>query len=249
MSRLDLLKQGSSAKKSTSAKPTDRRGMMNKKSPKSKAVEDDFSNNDFENELEDAPTPVTTSGEYDLNDDEEELNATDVNVIELDIDLDSEKDLEIDSSLIGDDDIEEKDDTSTKIESDLPIEEDVESTIVEGGLGVDYSEEDIKFEIEYSFDQRDELYQLYVKVIKDGGLEIAASKALHLDDIVRISVTLNELKEQVGCEARIVSVLPRNIRAAENKEGQYRYIVQFIGPNATETERVLSKYLLGYKPK
>jgi hypothetical protein len=88
-----------------------------------------------------------------------------------------------------------------------------------------------------------------VKVIKDGGLEVAAPKILHLEDIIRISVTLSELKEQVGCEARVVSVFPRNIRAAENNGDPYRYIVQFIGPNATETERVFSKYLLGYKPK
>ena len=97
--------------------------------------------------------------------------------------------------------------------------------------------------------KRDELYNSHVKVIKDGGLEVAASKILHLEDIIRISVTLSELKEQVGCEARVISVFPRNIRATENNEHQYRYIVQFIGPNATETERVLSKYLLGYKAK
>ena len=255
MSRLDLLKQSSSAKKPISTKPTGRGGMMGEKAQKSKAVEDDFSDDiladdDFENELEDAPLPA--NAEYNPNDDEDELDDTDVNVIELDIDLDSEKGLEIDDSLMGDDDNEESEDdgNSDEIESDFSIDEDDEkSDIVEGGLGVDYSEEDIKLEIEYNFDQRDELYECHVKVIKDGGLEIAASKVFNLDDIIRISITLSELKEQVGCEARVVSVFPRNIRAAENKEDQYRYIVQFIGPNATETERVLSKYLLGYKPK
>ena len=147
---------------------------------------------------------------------------------------------------MGDD--EESDNNSTEVEPSTE-EDDDKSTIVEGGLGVDYSEDDIKLEIEYSFDERDSLYNSHVKVIKDGGLEVAASKILHIEDIIRISVTLSELKEQVGCEARVVSVFPRNIRASENKEDQYRYIVQFIGPNATETERVLSKYLLGYKPK
>ena len=243
MSRLDLLKQGSTAKKTTCTKPNGRGGMMGEKTKKSQAREDDF-----ENELEDAPT--STAAEYDPNDDEDERDDTDVNVIELDIDLNSEKSLEIDASLMSDDDEEsEADDSSADIESDLPIDKDVKSTIVEAGLGVDYSEEDIKLEMEYSVDQRDELYNIHVKVIKDGGLEVAASKILHLENIIRISVTLSELKEQVGCEARVVSVFPRNIRAAENNEDPYRYIVQFIGPNATETERVFSKYLLGYKPK
>jgi len=249
MSRLDLLKQGSTAKKTTT-KPTGRGGMMGEKTQKSQAREDDLNDDiladdDFENELEDAP--ATTSGEYDLNDDEED-DGKEVNVIELDIDLDSEKVLEIDPSLMDDNDAE-SDDTSTKIESELSIEDETESDIVEAELSVNYSEEDIKLEVEYSFDQRDELYNSHVKAIKDGGLEVAASKVLHLEDIIRISVTLSELKEQVGCEARVISVFPRNIRAAENNEHQYRYIVQFIGPNATETERVLSKYLLGYKAK
>ncbi|MGQ4002168.1 PilZ domain-containing protein [Francisellaceae bacterium CB300] len=248
MSRLDLLKQGSTAKKTTT-KPTGRGGMMGEKTQKSQAREDDLNDDiladdDFENELEDAP--ATTSGEYDLNDDEED-DGKEVNVIELDIDLDSEKGLEIDPSLMGDD--TESDDTNTEIESELTIEDDEKNDIVEAELGVNYSEEDIKLEVEYSFDQRDELYNSHVKVIKDGGLEVAASKILHLEDIIRISVTLSELKEQVGCEARVISVFPRNIRATENNEHQYRYIVQFIGPNATETERVLSKYLLGYKAK
>ncbi len=222
---------------------------MGEKTQKSQAREDDLNDDiladdDFENELEDAP--ATTSGEYDLNDDEED-DGKEVNVIELDIDLDSEKGLEIDPSLMDYD--AESDDTSTKIESEQSIEDDNENDIVEAELSVNYSEEDIKLEVEYSFDQRDELYNSHVKVIKDGGLEVAASKILHLEDIIRISVTLSELKEQVGCEARVISVFPRNIRAAENNEHQYRYIVQFIGPNATETERVLSKYLLGYKAK
>jgi len=261
MSRLDLLKQSNTAKKPSKPKPTGRGGMMGEKAQKSKDIEDDFSDDiladdDFENELEDAPTPATTSGEYDPNSDEDEQDDTDVNVIELDIDLDSEKGLEIDDSLMGDDDNEESeaevdDTTNTKLEpkAELSADNDDKSTLVEGGLGIDYSEEDIRLELEYSFDQRDDLYINHVKVIKDGGLEISTSKILYLDNIVRISVTLSEIKEQVGCEARVISVFPRNIRAAENNEDPYRYIVQFIGPNATETERVLSKYLLGYKAK
>jgi Tfp pilus assembly protein PilZ len=245
MSRLDLLKQGKSTKKTTPTKPSGRGGLMGEKTKKTQAREDDLSedildDDDFQNELEDAQAPSST--EYDLNDDDDE----EVNVIELDFELDSEKGLNIDSSLMGDD--EEPDNNSTEIEPSTEDKDD-KSAIVEGGLGVDYSEDDIKLEIEYSFDERDSLYDSHVKVIKDGGLEVAASKILHIEDIIRISITLSELKEQVGCEARVVSVFPRNIRASENKEDQYRYIVQFIGPNATETERVLSKYLLGYKPK
>ena len=240
MSRLDLLKQGKSSKKTTLTKPSGRGGLMGEKTKKTQAREDDLSedilaDDDFENELENAPV-----GEYDLNDNDDDNK--EVNVIELDF----EKGLNIDPSLMGDD--EESDNNSTEVEPSTE-EDDDKSTIVESGLGVDYGEDDIKLEIEYSFDERDSLYNNHVKVIKDGGLEVAASKILHIEDIIRISVTLSELKEQVGCEARVVSVFPRNIRASENKEDQYRYIVQFIGPNATETERVLSKYLLGYKPK
>ena len=240
MSRLDLLKQGKSSKKTILTKPSGRGGLMGEKTKKTQAREDDLSedilaDDDFENELENAPV-----GEYDLNDNDDDNK--EVNVIELDF----EKGLNIDPSLMGDD--EESDNNSTEVEPSTE-EDDDKSTIVEGGLGVDYSEDDIKLAIEYSFDERDSLYNSHVKVIKDGGLEVAASKILHIEDIIRISVTLSELKEQVGCEARVVSVFPRNIRASENKEDQYRYIVQFIGPNATETERVLSKYLLGYKPK
>ena len=151
MSRLDLLKQGSTAKKTTT-KPTGRGGMMGEKTQKSQAREDDLNDDiladdDFENELEDAP--ATTSGEYDLNDDEED-DGKEVNVIELDIDLDSEKGLEIDPSLMGDD--TESDDTNTEIESELTIEDDEKNDIVEAELGVNYSEEDIKLEVEYSFD-------------------------------------------------------------------------------------------------
>jgi len=249
MSRLDLLKQGSDAKKTTSTKSTNNRGsMMGKRAKKSQAKEDVIDKgilaNDIENGLEEAYKPAA---EYDSHEDD----SKDINVIELDIDINSEKGLEIDASLIGDSEEEsQNDDVDTELESELSIDEDNEKNdLVEGDLGVDYSEEDIKLETEYSFDHRDDLYNNHVKVIKNGGLEIASSKILHLDDIVRISVTLSELKEQVGCEARIVSVFPRNIRATENKEDQYRYIIQFIGPNAPETDRILSKYLLGYKPK
>ncbi|MDE4951162.1 PilZ domain-containing protein, partial [Francisella tularensis subsp. holarctica] len=57
---------------------------------------------------------------------------------------------------------------------------------------------------------------------------------------IRISVTLTELKEQVGGEARVVSVFPQSIPSSiEHNNDKYRSIVQFIGPNAPETERVL----------
>lgn len=81
-------------------------------------------------------------------------------------------------------------------------------------------------------------------------MEINSHKVFKLGDIIRVSITLTELKEQVGCEARIISIYPKSIRSSnEESTNQYRYMVQFIGPNASETERVLNKYLLGYKVK
>ncbi|MDE5018925.1 PilZ domain-containing protein, partial [Francisella tularensis subsp. holarctica] len=70
---------------------------------------------------------------------------------------------------------------------------------------------DIKLELEYSFDPRDQLYNHYVKLIKDGVIEVSSPKILYLHYIIRISVTLTELIEQVGCEARGVSVFPQSI--------------------------------------
>ncbi|MDE4947193.1 PilZ domain-containing protein, partial [Francisella tularensis subsp. holarctica] len=45
-------------------------------------------------------------------------------------------------------------------------------------------------------------------------------------------------------------VFPQIITSSiEPNKDKYRYIVQFICPIAPETERVLSKYLFGYKQK
>lgn len=171
-----------------------------------------------------------------------------INVIE--IDLDQSEGLNIDPTLINED-YNYKQKSSPDYHytdgSDVDYED---SGIVEGNISVYYSEEDIKLELEYSFDQREQLYNHYVKLIKDGGMEVSSSKTLYLHDIIRISVTLTELKEQVGCEARVISVFNQSITSSiEQNNDKYRHIVQFIGPNAPETERVLSKYLLGYKPK
>jgi len=225
------------------------------KPQKSQQREDDLtddllSDDDFENELEDAPV-----AEYDpINDDsDDEDSSEDVNVIEIDFDS-SSGGLEIDPSLIdedGDESIDSSEEQDEEVENpDDELEDEKFNDIVEGHLSVDYSEEDIKLENEYIFEQRDQLYNHYVKAIKHGGMEIGSSRPLKLHDIVRISVTLTELKEQVGCEARVVSVFPPNLRtSSDDNNSKYRFIVQFVGPNAPETDRVLSKYLLGYKAK
>ncbi|MDE5000775.1 PilZ domain-containing protein, partial [Francisella tularensis subsp. holarctica] len=81
-------------------------------------------------------------------------------------------------------------------------------------------------------------------LIIDWGIEVSSQKIIYLHDIIMISVTLTELKEQVGCDARVVSVFPQSIPSSiEHNNEKYRYIVQLIGPNAPETEIVLSKYL------
>lgn len=252
MSRLDLLKKGSSNKKNNSSDKSPRGSMLDETAKKSQQRSDEFnedldnevlSDDDFENELEEA-----TDVDYET-DDQDESDDENVNVIEIDIE--QSKDIDLDSSLIDEDEIpdntKEKDQTADK-DNDLEEDHEEHTNIVQGNVRVDYSEEDIKFETEYTYEHREELYHTYVKAIKYGGMEIATSKVLQLHDIVRISVTLTELKEQVGCEARVISVFPQSIRSSE-ADNKYRYIVQFIGPNASETERVLSKYLLGYKVK
>ncbi|KEI35386.1 hypothetical protein FRA_34c06010 [Francisella sp. W12-1067] len=247
MSRLDLLKKANTVQKDESAKSTRRSGMLDDKAQQKQLREknittDDFlSADDFKNEL-------TPSALEDNNSNSDDIDKESVNVIEIDIN-DSEG-INLESSFIEDiDDNTDKElDSNDKKTSDDIDDETVD--IVEGNLGVNYSDADIKQELEYVFDHREDIYYLYIKVIKGGGMEINTSKILHLDDIVRISVTLTELKEQVGCEARIISAFPHNIRTAEkNDSNKYHYIVQFIGPNAPETDRVISKYLLGYKIK
>ena len=197
MSRLDLLKKGTAnntKKESNSNNP--REGMLGgHKTQKSQQRVDDLaddilSDDDFENELEDA-VPVA---EYDPTDDDsdDESSSEDVNVIEIDLDT-SSGGLEIDPALIGgdeDDDDEDEDDDSSdsqddKENTDDDIEDEKFSDIVEGHISVDYSEEDIKLENEYFFEQRDQLYNHYVKAIKHGGMEIGSSKSLKLHDIVR----------------------------------------------------------------
>ena len=251
MSRLNLLKKATpqSKKPQSSNKRNLRERILAEKTQKSQQRVDDLNDDilaedDFENELEDAP--IT---QYQIDNDTDDGGSQEnINLIE--IDLDQSEGLNIDPTLISEDDNPKQksspDDHSAD-DSDVDYEA---SDIVEGNISVDYSEEDIKLELEYSFDQREQLYNHYVKLIKDGGMEVGSSKTLYLHDIIRISVTLTELKEQVGCEARVISLFPQSITSSiEQNNDKYRYIIQFIGPNAPETERVLSKYLLGYKPK
>ncbi|AEB28222.1 PilZ domain-containing protein [Francisella hispaniensis] len=255
MSRLDLLKKATlqSKKPQNPSTKNPRGGMLAEKTQKSQQRIDDLNDDilaedDFENELEDAP--IT---EYQIDDDtNDEESQENINIIEIDID--QNEGLAIDPTLISEDDESEDESQKQKSLSDNHSTDDnddyEDNDIVEGNISVDYSEEDIKLELEYSFDQRDQLYNHYVKLIKDGGIEVSSPKILYLHDIIRISVTLTELKEQVGCEARVVSVFPQSLPSSiDHNKDKYRYIVQFIGPNAPETERVLSKYLLGYKQK
>ncbi|API86229.1 PilZ domain-containing protein [Francisella uliginis] len=256
-SRLDLLKKGAGNTKEKDSKKNSRSGLLDEKPQKSQRRQDDLIDKDkhkddeFENETDHSQNP-----EYDIDDDDDN-DDSDENVNVIEINLDESQGL--DPSLLDDDFIEEKETTepSKETHQEEPEEKHQEepedsfnSDIVEGRVSVDYGEEDIKQELEYTFDHREQVYNSHFRIIKDGGMEISTPQTLHLGDIIRISITLTELKEQVGCETRVVSVYPKNIRLS-NKENsnQYRYIVQFIGPNASETERILNKYLLGYKIK
>ena len=252
-SRLDLLKKGAGNTKEKDSEKSSRSGLLDEKPQKSQRRQDDLIDKDknkhrhkddeFENE-----TDHSQNSEYYISDDDDN-DDSDENVNVIEINLDESQGL--DPSLLDDDFIEEKETTEPSKETHQEEPEDsFNSDIVEGRVSVDYGEEDIKQELEYTFDHLEQVYDSHFHIIKDGGMEISTTQTLHLGDIIRISITLTELKEQVGCETRVVSVYPKNIRLS-NKENsnQYRYIVQFIGPNALETERILNKYLLGYKIK
>ena len=111
-----------------------------------------------------------------------------------------------------------------------------------------YSKDDIKLELEYLFEHREDAFKRRVKSIIGGGLEISTDKILQLDNVVRLTVEIEELRERIICEGRIISVFPRNIRS-EDKENPYSYIVQLVGEFASDLDKVLAKYLLGYKMK
>lgn len=151
---------------------------------------------DFENDLIE-----TTADTYDTDDDiSDDIDIDDEHVNIIEIDLGETKGLDIDSSLINEENEnnETVDDYINSGESVIEEDDDSSTEIVEGQISVNYSEDDIKFEKEYSFDHREQLYNHFVKLIKNGSLEISSSKLLHLDDIVRISVTLSELKNKLA---------------------------------------------------
>lgn len=261
-SRLDLLKKDVQNKRSHNKEKDPRASMLDEKPQKSQRRQDDLidkykdkdkhrhihKDDEFKNKTDHSQNP-----KYDIDDNDSDEN---VNIIEINLD----ESQGLDPSLLDGDFREEKETTESseeKHQEEEPKEkyqeepeDSFDSDIVEGRIPVDYGEEDIKQELEYTFDHREQVYNSHFRIIKDGGMEISTPQTLHLGDIIRISITLTELKEQVGCETRIVSVYPKNIRLSNKKNNkQYRYIVQFIGPNASETERILNKYLLGYKIK
>lgn len=248
MSRLDLLKQGSSKKGGSDSKKgttdKDLLGSSKKKHSKLEDVrEDDFlENEDFINEL-DNEADYSENVEVDSTDNEDTDEP--VNVIEIDLGEVSD----IKSDFVEEEVLENELVQEEIIEQSEDLQEE-ESSIVEGYSGFDYSEEDIQLEVNYIFENREDAYSKYLRAIKDGGIKIKSNKSLELDSIIRISVTLTELHEQVGCEARVISILPKSVRAIEqDNEDVHKYWVQFIGPNASETEKVISRYLLGYKGK
>ncbi|MFC4893101.1 PilZ domain-containing protein [Pseudofrancisella aestuarii] len=245
MSRLDLLRQGSSKKGSSDSKKgttdKDLLGLSKKKHSKLEDIRDDdfLEKEGLENDLDVEPEYIENN-EVDSDEDTDEP----VNVIE--IDLGEVSDIKSDFM--------EEEILENELQEEIAEQEDSlskeESSIAEGYSGYDYEEEDIQLEVNYIFENREDAHAKYLKAIKDGGIEIKSNKILELDSIVRISVTLTELHEQVGCEARVISVLPKSVRAIEqDDEDAHKYWVQLIGPNASETEKVISRYLLGYKGK
>ncbi|APC96656.1 PilZ domain-containing protein [Francisella frigiditurris] len=245
MSRLDLLKQGSSKKGGSDSKKgttdKDLLGTAKKKHPKLEDIQDDdfLEKEELENVLDLEPEYIENN-EVDSDEDTDES----INVIEIDLGEVSD----IKSDFVEEEILENE--LQEEIIEQVDDLQEEESSIVEGYSGFDYSEEDIQLEVNYIFENREDAYVKYLRVIKDGGIKIKSNKILELDSIIRVSVTLTELHEQVGCEARVISVLPKSVRAIEqDNEDAHKYWVQFIGPNASETEKVISRYLLGYKGK
>ncbi|AJC48171.1 PilZ domain-containing protein [Allofrancisella guangzhouensis] len=243
MNRLDLLRKANTVQKDKPTKPTNSRSsMLDSKNQQQKkdTIPDELISDDFTNDINQSTEEASL--EHD------DINQNNINIIEIDIN--DNHDINLKDHLFDDTDGEtdkelelDNKQTSKDIDHEMP-------EIVEGRSDVDYSDDDIKIELDYVFNYREDVYHSYIKAIKNGGIEINTPKILHLDDIVRVSVTLSELKEQVGCEARVISAFPYNIfQTGKNNSNEYRYIVQFIGPNASETDRVISKYLLGYKIK
>ncbi|MED7787711.1 PilZ domain-containing protein [Francisella sp. 19X1-34] len=250
--RLDLLKKNAGNDKEETKKKSSRSDIFSEKIQKaqqdkhSELTNDHDRDDEFKNESD-----YSDASEYDIDDEDNDNSDENVNVIEINLD----ESQGLDPSILEDDfdqDEEQVKTTNSSLKEEEAKAEDhsLENEIVEGSITIDYSEEDIKEELEYTFDHREEIYHIHFKIIKDGGMEINSHKVFELGDIIRVSITLTELKEQVGCEARIVSIYPKSIRSSnEENTNQYRYMIQFIGPNASETERVVSKYLLGYKIK
>ncbi|XSZ47227.1 hypothetical protein ACP8HZ_10495 [Francisella noatunensis] len=103
---------------------------------------------DFENDLIE-----TTADTYDTDDDiSDDIDIDDEHVNIIEIDLGETKGLDIDSSLINEENEnnETVDDYINSGESVIEEDDDSSTEIVEGQISVNYSEDDIKFEKEYS---------------------------------------------------------------------------------------------------
>ena len=134
------------------------------------------------------------------------------------------------------------------------IEDDLKSSklrnIEINGVTIDNSDEkDIKLSLKYTFEHREQVYNSYVKTINNGGLEINIPNILELGDMVRISISLIEIKEQIESDAKVIFISPSVINFNKDDKPLHHYIVQFIGKNALDTEKLLSRYILGYKSR
>ena len=187
-----------------------------------------------ETTTQDTKNIIKTSKEdyKNINNDIETLSDNNINIIEIDLD-DSLIDKDLDNPI----DI-------PKIKNVIPNEIIPKKNNLQD---ISYTDNDIKMELSYVYETREDISHSYIKTIIGGGLEIAIDKVLELDDIVKITVEIVEHKEKITCEGAVISVFPKNNRSTNDTNNPYRYILQLIGKNAPEMQIVIHDYLLGYK--
>lgn len=252
MSRLDLLKQNTTTSSDTTKKPRD----MGE--PNHQQRDDDYGKKYFNKRREGGRRNDSRRADEDEDrrgpdrrDDDRRGVVQDVDDLGKTVEFETETEADPDNNKKETEEIvgkETEEKSDVKAEAKPAAKNKIRAADHESAKIIRYNEDDIKLELEYTFSHREDAFQRRVKSIIGGGLEISTDKILQLDNIVRLSVEIEELREKITCEGRVISVSPRNIRS-EDKDNPYSYIVQLVGELAPDLDKVMAKYLLGYKMK
>ena len=187
--------------------------------------------NESSNNISDNINTDITLGVSTLNTDENE----ETNTISLDI-----------SDSIELENLEEKDlEKKPKKKEKKPKKITTQNKPEDSSLKVfDYSQNDIKTEVEVKFLEKKELFDAHLSFIHNTGIEISSLIKLELYDFIKVSVQIPDMQDETTCDARVISVLPK-LKSIKG-EGS-KYYIQFVGENTTTMKSMLSKYLIGYK--